>query len=300
MSHDLPAAPPDWFTEALAVPVVTGITEVDGCDIAFRRWGDPGNPGLLLVHGGRAHSRWWDHVAPFFSKECCVTALDLSGHGDSGRRPKYLFENWAEEIAVLASQTAAGSGRPPVVVAHSLGGHATFFAAAEYPGAFEGIMVVDSPVRDPSPDEDASYQQWSGPLRVYPTRVAALARFRMWPDAPSSLPYVTRHVAEMSIRQTAEGWTWKFDPTYSAHVGQLHNGGLAQVSCRVAILRAQFGLLTAEIGAEMHEALGRTAPVVEIPLAHHHVMLDEPISLVTAVRSLLADWRHSSVVRAPD
>ena len=162
-------------------------------------------------------------------------------------------------------------------------------------------MVVDAPVRDPSPDQEASYQQWSGPLRVYPTREAALARFRMWPDAPSSLPYVTRHVAEMSIRQTSEGWTWKFDPTYSAHVGQLRPGALAtKSSCRVAILRAQFGLLTADIGDAMHEALGRSAPVVEIPLAHHHVMLDEPISLVTAVRSLLADWRHSAVVRALD
>ena len=36
--------------------------------------------------------------------------------------------------------------------------------------------------------------------------------------------------------------------------------------------------------------------MVEIPLAYHHVMLDQPLSLVTAIRTLLSDWRHSSAV----
>jgi pimeloyl-ACP methyl ester carboxylesterase len=44
----------------------------------------------------------------------------------------------------------------------------------------------------------------------------------------------------------------------------------------------------------MYAALGRRSPVVEIPLAGHHLMLDEPLSLVTALRALLADWDHSS------
>jgi hypothetical protein len=43
----------------------------------------------------------------------------------------------------------------------------------------------------------------------------------------------------------------------------------------------------------MYEHLGRRAPVIEIPLAFHHVMLDQPLSLVTAIRTLLADWEHS-------
>ena len=43
----------------------------------------------------------------------------------------------------------------------------------------------------------------------------------------------------------------------------------------------------------MYEMLGRNAPVVEIPEAGHHPMLDEPLVLTTAVRALLADWDHS-------
>ena len=36
--------------------------------------------------------------------------------------------------------------------------------------------------------------------------------------------------------------------------------------------------MTADIGAAMYEALGRVAPVIEIPEAGHHAMLDQPLS----------------------
>jgi pimeloyl-ACP methyl ester carboxylesterase len=43
----------------------------------------------------------------------------------------------------------------------------------------------------------------------------------------------------------------------------------------------------------MYELLGRNSPIIEIPDAYHHVMLDQPIALITALRALLADWEHS-------
>lgn len=65
------------------------------------------------------------------------------------------------------------------------------------------------------------------------------------------------------------------------------------MTCRVALFRAEDGLVTPDIGAYMYERLGRRAPVVEIPEAGHHMMLDQPLSLLTALRTLLADWDHS-------
>jgi pimeloyl-ACP methyl ester carboxylesterase len=43
----------------------------------------------------------------------------------------------------------------------------------------------------------------------------------------------------------------------------------------------------------MYEKLGRVTPVIEIPEAGHHAMLDQPLILLTALRTLLADWDHS-------
>jgi pimeloyl-ACP methyl ester carboxylesterase len=299
MPSDTDGRPPTWFTNAMAEPVTTGEIEVGGCRIAFREWGDPAQPGLLLVHGGGAHSRWWDHVAPFFSGRCCVTALDLSGHGDSGRRPSYNLELWGREIAAVAG--LGRSAEPPVVVGHSLGGMATFCSAAEFGDRFEGVIIVDSPVRGLTPEQTANLnKQAFGPLRLYPTRDHILRSFRTVPEQPIVLPYVADHVAAHSIRQVPGGWTWKFDPTFFSSLRGIDPEVLARIPCRVAVLRAEFGLVTPDIGEQMYEMLGRTAPVIELPLAYHHVMFDEPIALVTAVRALLADWRHSYALKGTD
>jgi len=52
-------------------------------------------------------------------------------------------------------------------------------------------------------------------------------------------------------------------------------------------------LMPVEIGEYMFDLLGRAAPVIEIPQARHHVMLDQPLAFVAAIRALLADWEHS-------
>jgi pimeloyl-ACP methyl ester carboxylesterase len=51
--------------------------------------------------------------------------------------------------------------------------------------------------------------------------------------------------------------------------------------------------VTPSIGEFMYDALGRVAPVIELPQAGHHAMLDQPLVLLTALRTLLADWDHS-------
>ena len=51
----------------------------------------------MLVHGGAAHSRWWDHIAPMLTEGWRVVAVDLSGHGDSDRRDHYSLDTWARE-----------------------------------------------------------------------------------------------------------------------------------------------------------------------------------------------------------
>src|ERR1700738_1571930 len=65
-SQPTPTAP-SWFAAALTqVPEHSDI-DVAGCRIHLRAWGSREQPPLVLVHGGGAHSGWWDHIAPFFS-----------------------------------------------------------------------------------------------------------------------------------------------------------------------------------------------------------------------------------------
>ncbi|MEZ4290205.1 MAG: hypothetical protein R3E53_06535 [Myxococcota bacterium] len=50
----------------------------------------------------------------------------------------------------------------------------------------------------------------------------------------------------------------------------------------------------------MYEQMGRVNPVIEIPLAGHHLMLDQPLLLITAINTLLSDWAHSEPLRRRD
>ncbi|HEX2796186.1 MAG TPA: alpha/beta fold hydrolase, partial [Immundisolibacter sp.] len=98
---------PDWFCEAVGTPANAHWVQVAGCSIHYRRWGDSGPP-LLLVHGGGAHSHWWDFIAPWLAIDHCVAAMDLSGMGESGRREQYSLDDFAAEAIGVCE--AAGFG----------------------------------------------------------------------------------------------------------------------------------------------------------------------------------------------
>ncbi len=295
MSIDVPA----WFTTALAAVPDNGTVEVDGIPIHYLRWGSLDAPGLVLVHGGAAHARWWDHVAPMLAGEYCVVALDLSGHGDSGRRDTYSMAAWAREVIAVAEHSCLPG--PPMIVAHSMGGWVGLHVAADHRDQLDGLIVLDSTVQRAEPEVEAARVGVAfGPLRTYPTEQDALAHFRTVPDQPTSLPYVIDHVARTSLTPVDGGYSWKFDPRIFSRVEVPTGDLLARIRCRVALFRSEHGLVSRDIGEYMYEQLGRVAPVVEVPLAWHHVMLDQPIALVTGVRAMLADWEHSTPHRAPD
>jgi pimeloyl-ACP methyl ester carboxylesterase len=250
----------------------------------------------VFVHGGGAHAHWWTHVAATFAPEFRVLAIDLSGHGDSAHRDVYSLEQWTNEVMAVAA--AGGIDGPPVVIGHSMGGFVTIATAALHADRVSGAIVCDSPVTEPDP-EIGAYQlrEAFGKLRTYESVDEAVARFRTVPPQDHYLPYVIDHVARHSLRPVDGGWQWKFDHRiFSQFSGGMRSVALpylSQVTCRLALLRSEFGLVTPEVGRYMYDQLGRVAPVFEIPEAGHHAMLDQPLLLLTALRALLADWDHS-------
>jgi pimeloyl-ACP methyl ester carboxylesterase len=308
----LPSAPvailpdaPAWFRRALAVPYADEWTEVDGARVHLLTWGEPGRRGLVFVHGGGAHAHWWTHVAARFADDFRVVALDLTGHGDSDHRPTYSLEQWTDEV--LAAAEAGGIAGPPVIVGHSMGGFVTIATAARHADRLAGAIVCDSPVAAPDAEVSAARVGSAfGAPRTYPTVEDALARFRTVPPQARYLDYVLDHVARRSMRPVEGGWRWKFDRgifAQFAEAGSIRASAmpyLPQVRCRLALLRSEHGLVTRDIGEQMYESLGRVTPIIEIAEAGHHAMLDEPLILLTALRSLVADWDHSDPHRRRD
>lgn len=290
-------AAPQWFLDSLAVEPDSITLDVGGAAIHALVWGEAGRPGIVLVHGGAAHAHWWSHIAPAFLPDYRVVALDLSGHGDSDRREQYSLDMWTDEVVAVID--ACDFASDPVVIGHSMGGFVTMATAARHNDRLGGGIIIDSPVVKVDPEvEQARRTNDFAKAKIYDDPEIPIAKFRTIPAQEHYLPYVKEHVARNSLRQLDDGrWGWKFDPTVFIPRRNDAASYLADIRCRVALLRCEHGLMTTDIGDYMYEQLGRVAPVIELPTAGHHPMLDVPLILITALRSLLADWDHSHPLR---
>ena len=286
---------PGWFVDAVATVPEDRYVEVEGAQIHYLFWGEPDRPGLLFVHGGAAHAHWWSHIAPAFLADYSVAALDLSGAGDSDRRDSYDLSQWGREVvAVAADADFAGT---PVIVGHSMGGFVSIVTAANHCDDISGVIILDSPVTEPDPEvqEGQHGKSFRNP-KTYDDIEDAVARFRTIPAQDHYEPYVMDNVARNSLRQLDNGsWTWKFDPGVFSGMSRRYEAAelLSRVDCRLVLFRSEHGLVTESIGAYMYEQLGRVAPVIELPTAGHHPMLDVPLLVITGIRTVLADWEHS-------
>ncbi|CAB4690322.1 unannotated protein [freshwater metagenome] len=260
---------------------------VQGALINSQAWGEVGNGGLILVHGGAAHARWWDFIAPLLAPNKRVLAIDLSGHGDSANRDAYSLDLWAEELMAVA--LAGGVKENPIIIGHSMGGLVGLKAGRDYGREIAGVITIDSPVRKISPENDGSGEgKQFGALRVYESKEDIVGRFRTIPEQ-ATLPFAQDYVASVSIREVSGGWVWKFDPNISKK-GFLPESDLHQLGCQVAIFRAEHGLVPMEMGELMRERLGAVLPVKVIRDSGHAIMLDKPLELIYEIQKVLDQW----------
>ena len=294
---------PGWFDKALQRAPERSHTEVEGARIETLAWGEVGKPGLMLLHGNRAHADWWSFIAPFFADDYRVVAMSWSGMGGSDWRESYSIELLSREAGAVAEATGLLQGaQAPVVVAHSFGGFPALRYCARAGKAVGGLVLVDCPVLTPEMRKARRRNGPSGmeprPNRVYETLAAALARFRFAPPQVCKNLYIADHIARTSLKPAplegaeGEGWTWRFDP-YQWRDMRMENPvpDFQALQCPVSIVwGAQSMLFDAEILAYLASLSPAGTPRIEIPAARHHLMVDQPLAFVTALRGLLAAW----------
>ncbi|MCW1383176.1 alpha/beta hydrolase [Novosphingobium sp. KCTC 2891] len=289
---DAPAdVPPQrlWLEEAWAMPAEDRAVEVEGAAVRYRAWGlDDGRdkPGLILVHGFIAHARWWDHIAPWFADRYRVAAINLSGMGDSDRRPAYSRKQYAREVLAVAHDAGLA---PLTIVAHSFGAITGLYAAHLEPDLVERAVVIDA-----HPFRTGESRLGAVPAeKFYATREEALARYRLsppgaWPDRD-----VLAHVAQHSLRQTPQGWGWKFDPaTFAASDREEMTAALRGLAVPVDYIHAARSDFAGMDAIDAFVAAMPTCGVpVSLPFCHHHAMIEQPVALVAALNGLFAHPR---------
>jgi pimeloyl-ACP methyl ester carboxylesterase len=188
-------------------------------------WGNAEAPPLILLHGGRDHSRSWDWTAQALRDTWHVIAPDLRGHGDSDWSPDGDYSGVANlyDFAQLVHQLKLA---PVTIVAHSYGGNIALRYAGVYPENVRKIVAVEG--LGPSPKMRAEraaippakrLRDWIEAKRNaagrmphrYATLDEAYARMK---DANHHLSdEQARHLTIHGVSQNEDGtYSWKFDP----------------------------------------------------------------------------------------
>ena len=275
---------PDWFWEAIDVEPVTKSVEVDECDVSYRHYEAIGKPGMLLIHGMNAHSRWWDFIAPQLLDRYQVAAMDLTGMGDSDYRYEYSSNTYADEI--LAVLDDAKFGTDSIVVAHSFGGYMAVRAANKAPDRFKALVMVDSGIRHP--DDPVPEQIWMSGARskIYPDKETALNRFRVQPPQPCDNEFLLQYIARNSLMPVDGGWTWKFDEdllTSLTDAERKPEEFQALTTTLGVIFGADSELFSRRTLEYMQELIPEPFLIKEIANAQHHLFLDQPQAFVESL-----------------
>ena len=285
---------PEWFTEALSIAKEQRTIEVEGNIIAYQKWGDANKPGIVLVHGSGSHSHWWDFIAPLLLEDFQISAIDLSGMGDSGHREDYSPDLYGKEILAVANDSKFFEAGNPIICGHSMGGFMSAYAGLISEKELGGVIMVDSPIRPPTYDYSTHVR--SGPIRrikTYPDRESILERFRLTPEQECENDYLVKYIAEWSVKEANNGYQWKFDDTIFDKLGFSHmtKNQAFELECNLGVIYGtESNMMTEEILNFIKDNVPDNTPMVAIKKAAHHILLDQPLVLADTIKDMARKW----------
>ncbi|MFF3688000.1 alpha/beta fold hydrolase [Streptomyces sp. NPDC002187] len=134
---------PGVFTRTVAAFLDPAVHTVhaDGVRLAYRVWGEPSAPPLVLVHGRGGSSADWTHIAGQLARTRRVYALDLRGHGLSDWPGGYGFDVFRDDLSAFVRALGIG---PVDVIGHSMGAAAALLLAEEQPDLVARLVLEET------------------------------------------------------------------------------------------------------------------------------------------------------------
>jgi sigma-B regulation protein RsbQ len=101
-----------------------------------------GEVTLFFVHGSSIDKLYWQEQITHFKEHYRVIAIDLPGHGQSGKdRQEWTIEGFAADVDAV---TRALNLSKVVLIGHSMGADVILEASALNPAAVLGLVVIDA------------------------------------------------------------------------------------------------------------------------------------------------------------
>ena len=245
----------------------------------YLEWGEPGQPALLMAHGGASSARGtWLLTAPAFADRYHIVAIDHRGHGETewDSEARYTLDEYSADLSAFVEELSLA---PFFLVAHSMGGLISMAYAADHGETIRALVLVDAGLRfgDPSAPPRPS-PLLARPLK-FDSRADAEAYARsMFPEAAQQ-----RNVGYGFIDLPDGSVTWRTDVVGLSKSWQTRDASLGRVAD--AFGRLAFPVLLLRAGASAGIALETVdkmkaanpgLQVITYENAHHWLHQDEP------------------------
>jgi pimeloyl-ACP methyl ester carboxylesterase len=248
----------------------------DGVPIHYEVHGS-GEPVIVFVHGWCCDRTYWrQQIAPF-SARSQVVAIDLAGHGESGRgRASWTMRAFGRDVAAVVTRLDL---HDVILVGHSMGGDVVVDAALELAGRVRGLVWVDAYDQLDEPRSPGAIDEFLAPFREnFADTMRAFVR-KMFPPgaAPDLVEWVSADMAAAPPAVALDA------ARHAIANGAILPGLLRGVQVPVAALNT--GWLRPDV-----EALARHGvAAVELPEFGHFPMLEAPAAFNAALADLISD-----------
>ena len=289
LNNDISDAP-TWFKESISIKGTELSIDMKDGKITYSKWDSKTESDnlLIFIHGTGAHKKWWDPIAPQFLNNSNVIAVDLPGMGDSDFRETYSITDFGRCIfEIIEKEKNEMNIENIYIVGHSLGGQVAAYVASENKSLVTSLIMIDTFIRPP--DYDPS-QHEGGPLRKikhYADKITILERFRLMPKQECNNTWFLRYIAEYSVKETSDGWRWKFDDLMFNSLERLFGYKFSFKCPALFIYGAESLLMSGNILSNIKTMYSDVMDFEKVNNAAHHVPLDKPLEIVDIIKKRL-------------
>ena len=269
-----------------AAPADRNVT-VNGLNIHYLDWGPAGKQPLILLHGIARTARTFDHVAPHFTANYHVLAVDMRGHGDSAWDPQgsYVVEDYVKDIAALIAHLKL---RNIVLWGNSTGGRVAQMIAGLHPDLVTAVIVEDVGPERPREVSNRRADRMSIEAKGWASVDELYAHAQK--ENPRTAEPVLKELVRHGSKQRADGRiVWKRDPA-------ILNGFVpTELWATVRLVKAPIiyvlggasTIVPVETQREIKAALPQ-AEIVTLPGLGHYPSDEQPAQFLAVVDRFLA------------
>lgn len=250
-----------------------------------RSWGETRQDGIVCIHGVGQHGGIFAGLGERLAEGGhAVTAVDLRGHGDSGREPPWNVERHLQDL--LETFDARGIRRA-ALVGHSFGGRVAAALAAAAGERIGCLALLEPGLQLPAnralQGAEMDRLDWS-----FETPTGAVNALLGRDDAAATPREVAERYVRDDVRRGADGrYRFRFCPAAAVTAWSemaLPPPPIARVP--TLIVRTEVSLVSFGVEQRYRDELGAGLTVTTVPNGHN-VLWESPAETIAAVAGFL-------------